>query len=98
MNKKQGKPLKMRLFFFLVTHIDGKPAALETVGVFDLPDKFGNSFLSGKIFVYGYVPDVNKGRSIHTCCFLHIHTSDLITHGSGKGVSCPHAVRYTSLK
>ena len=24
MNKKQGKPLKMRLFFFLVTHIDGK--------------------------------------------------------------------------
>ena len=23
MNKKQGKPLKMRLFFFLVTHIDG---------------------------------------------------------------------------
>ena len=26
MNKKQGKPLKMRLFFFLVTHIDGKPA------------------------------------------------------------------------
>lgn len=26
MNKKQGKPLKMRLFFFLVTHIDGNPA------------------------------------------------------------------------
>ena len=25
MNKKQGKPLKMRLFFFLVTHIDGNP-------------------------------------------------------------------------
>ena len=27
MNKKQGKPLKMRLFFFLVTHIDGNPLA-----------------------------------------------------------------------
>lgn len=26
MNKKQGKPLKMRLFFFLVTHIDGNPS------------------------------------------------------------------------
>ena len=29
MNKKQGKPLKMRLFFFLVTHIDGKPEPLK---------------------------------------------------------------------
>ena len=30
MNKKQGKPLKMRLFFFLVTHIDGNPSEPQT--------------------------------------------------------------------
>lgn len=35
MNKKQGKPLKMRLFFFLVTHIDGNPAApdMHDIGI-----------------------------------------------------------------
>ena len=33
MNKKQGKPLKMRLFFFLVTHIDGNPSSLHKKGV-----------------------------------------------------------------
>ena len=35
MNKKQGKPLKMRLFFFLVTHIDGNPAApdIHDIGI-----------------------------------------------------------------
>lgn len=31
MNKKQGKPLKMRLFFFLVTHIDGNGLGLYIV-------------------------------------------------------------------
>ena len=35
-------------------------AAAEAVGIFDLADKGGDAFFLGKIFVYGYFPDVHQ--------------------------------------
>ena len=53
MNKKQGKPLKMRLFFFLVTHIDGKPYE-QHVDIKRKIDEFhGVDNAADKVVIYG---------------------------------------------
>ena len=42
---------------------DGELAALEAVGIFDLPEKFGDPLLLGELGVHGHLPDICQGRT-----------------------------------
>lgn len=44
----------------MFTHTNGEPPAFEAVRVFDLPYKFGDPFLTGKLLIDGNLPDVHQ--------------------------------------
>ena len=59
-------------------------AAAEAVRIFDLANKGGNAFFLGKIFVYGYFPDVHQFIRVDLgFIWCRLHHGDLLSRFGG---------------